>query len=316
MRASFLNVGHGDCTVIEHASGRLTVVDVNNCLELDDETLAEVREYYGDSASKLAEVPGVRTFGMLKEAGYNIELTNPIEFLRKNYLGKDIFRYIQSHPHLDHMNGLEQLKAHNIEIVNFWDTEHDFTPELTNDADLASWNEYKRLRRSVNGSPKVLRHSYGASGTFWNQEPDGVKGGDGIEILHPNRLTLKKIQDSGNVNNLSYVLRVILGEVKIILAGDAEKEVWDDLVSGYGDKLKCDVLKASHHGRDSGFHEKAMELMNPQFTIVSVGRKPETDASGRYRKYCKNVWSTRWKGNIVITCDVSGHRTIKSQYDR
>ena len=259
MRISFLNVGHGDCTIIEHASGRLTLVDVNNCLELDEETLAEVSEYYRGRTSMLVETHGVRTFGMVKEAGYDIELTNPIEFLHKNYPGKDIFRYIQSHPHLDHMNGLEQLKAHNIDIVNFWDTEHDFTPELANDADRASWDEYKRLRRSVNGSPKVLRHSYGASGTFWNQEPDGVNGGDGIDVLHPNPHTLKAIQDSGNVNNLSYVLRVILGKVRIILAGDAEKEVWDDLVSRYGTELKCNVLKASHHGRDSGFHEKAME---------------------------------------------------------
>ena len=316
MRASFLNVGHGDCTIIEHASGRLTVVDVNNCLELDEETLAEVSRYYGGSGSMLAEVRGVRTFGMLNEAGYNIELTNPIEFLCRTYPGKGIFRYIQSHPNLDHMSGIEQLKAHNIGIANFWDTEHDFTPKLSNNADQVSWMEYTRLRRSVSGSPKVLRHTSGASGTFWNQEPDGSKGGDGIEILHPNRLTLKKIQDSGNVNNLSYVLRVILGQVKIILAGDAEKEVWDDLVSRYGKELKCDVLKASHHGRDSGFHEEAVSLMKPNYTIVSVGKKPERDASDKYGRWSKNVWSTRWKGNIEITYDVFGGETIRPQYDR
>ena len=80
MKITFLNVGHGDCTVIEHASGRLTVVDVNNCSELDDETLAEVSQYYRtNSALLIAEALGVRTFGMLKEAGYAIDLTNPIE---------------------------------------------------------------------------------------------------------------------------------------------------------------------------------------------------------------------------------------------
>ncbi len=318
MKITFLNVGHGDCTVIEHASGRLTVVDVNNCTELDHESLAEVSQYYrqGNMRLMLAEALGQRSYGMVKEAGYDIELTNPIEFLSKNYPGKDIFRYVQTHPHLDHLSGIEQLKAHNIDIVNFWDTDHTFIPDLTSDADRKSWNEYKRLRGSPNGSPKVLRKYCGDKGTFWNQDPDGVDGGDGIDILHPNPATLRAIQDSDNVNDLSYVLRVTLGGVKIVLAGDAEEVVWDDLVKRYGSGLKCTVLKASHHGRDSGYHDRAVELMKPQYTIVSVGKKPETDASDKYRKHSENVWSTRWKGNIEITYDAAAKPTIRSQYDR
>lgn len=318
MKITFLNVGHGDCTVIEHATGRLTVVDVNNCSELDEETLAEVSQYYRARSTKLmiAEALGGRTYGMVKEAGYNIELTNPIEFLTKNYPGKDIFRYVQTHPHMDHMSGLEQLKAHNIDIVNFWDTEHDFTPELTTDSDRDSWNEYRRLRNSANGSPKVLRHFCDATGTYWNRGQDGVDTGDGIDILHPNPATLQAIQESENINDLSYVLRVTLGGVRIILAGDAEAAVWDDLVARYGADLKCSVLKASHHGRDSGYHEKAMSLMKPKYTIVSVGKKPETDACDKYRKHSENVWSTRWKGNIEISYDAAGKATITPQYDR
>lgn len=318
MKITFLNVGHGDCTVIEHPSGRLTVVDMNNCRELDEQTLAEVSQYYRKQSTTLmlAEVLGSRTYGMVKEAGYNIELTNPLDFLIKNYPGKNIFRYIQTHPHLDHIRGLEQLKAHSIDIMNFWDTEHDFTPEFASNADRDSWNEYTRLRGSVNGSPKVLRHFCDATGTFWNKGQDGIDTGDGIDILHPNPATIQAIRESENINNLSYVLRVTLGGVRIILAGDAEAAVWDDLIVRFGTDLKCSVLKASHHGRDSGYHEKAMSLMKPDFTIVSVGKKPETDASDKYRKHSKNVWSTRWRGNIEITYDAAGKATIAAQYDR
>ncbi len=264
MRITFLNVGHGDCTIIEHASGRLTVIDLNNCLELDRETLKEVSQYYWPRNPTLAEMAyssGINTSGMVKEAGYNIGLTNPIEFLLQNYPNKNIFRYIQTHPNLDHMSGIEQLKAHQLNVVNFWDTEHNFTPKFFSDADRDSWNEYKRLRGSSNGSPKVLRLHSEATGTFWNKDSEGINGGDGIDILHPNPKTLKAIQESGNINNLSYVLRVTLGTVRIVLAGDAEKDVWDDLVNRYGSDLKCNVLKASHHGRESGFHDEATELM-------------------------------------------------------
>ena len=46
-RIHFLNVGHGDCTIIEHASGRITMVDINNSDSLDGDTRRELAEEYG-----------------------------------------------------------------------------------------------------------------------------------------------------------------------------------------------------------------------------------------------------------------------------
>ena len=40
--------------------------------------------------------------------------------------------------------------------------------------------------------------------------------------------------------------------------------------------------------------------MSPKYTILSVGKKPDNDASNKYRKYSENVWSTRWKGDITL----------------
>jgi hypothetical protein len=55
--------------------------------------------------------------------------------------------------------------------------------------------------------------------------------------------------------------------------------------------------------------------MSPQYTIVSVGKKPETDASNKYRQYCDNVWSTRWHGNIVLTIQPDGKAVIAPEYN-
>jgi hypothetical protein len=38
----FLNVGHGDCTIIEHPSGRLSMIDVNNSQDYDTDSFGEV----------------------------------------------------------------------------------------------------------------------------------------------------------------------------------------------------------------------------------------------------------------------------------
>ena len=73
------------------------------------------------------------------------------------------------------------------------------------------------------------------------------------------------------------------------------------MVNFYGARLKSDVLKASHHGRDTGYHQTAVKLIAPQLTIVSVGLKPDTDASNKYLQQTgKRVPSTRYHGNIEV----------------
>ncbi len=47
VKIHFLNVGHGDCTIIEHASGRLTMIDINNGSELDRQSVSELAAAYG-----------------------------------------------------------------------------------------------------------------------------------------------------------------------------------------------------------------------------------------------------------------------------
>src|SRR5262249_1637194 len=42
LKIHFLNVGHGDCTIIEHPSGRLTMIDINNSQEYDSDTFEEL----------------------------------------------------------------------------------------------------------------------------------------------------------------------------------------------------------------------------------------------------------------------------------
>lgn len=158
LRVHFLNVGHGDCTVIEHPDGHLTVIDINNGAELDlKSTLVLAKAYKLPIYSRLDEIHrdrrsfinrlGVSKARQLVTAierqaldelvrkGYEIKLTNPVEFLSQRYKSKTIFRYIQTHPDLDHMRGLTALHSQKIEIVNFWDIEHDKTPEFQSDSD-------------------------------------------------------------------------------------------------------------------------------------------------------------------------------------
>ena len=235
----------------------------------------------------------------LSKAGYSITLTNPIEFFSRKFPGKPIFRYIQSHPDLDHMRGLSAIQSQGIQILNFWDSEHSKIPAFKNDADRREWMAYTKLRSSTS-TPTVRRLVRGNIGAYWNSDPTGYGDHDSIEILSPTPEIVRRANQQGNSNNLSYVIRITHLNYRVVLGGDADASVWEELANVYGMDLRCDVYKASHHGRDSGYSANALKLMRPKYAIVSVGKKPDTDASNKYRNYCDKVWSTRWYGNLRL----------------
>jgi len=146
MELHFLNVGKGSCTIIDFLSGRLSIVDVNDFgIDTNEQTL-----------------------------------TNPIDYLAVNFPNRSLFRFILTHPDMDHMSGLDKL-SRQLSIWNFWDTNHkksfdedDWRGSPYNPRD---WYRYLQLRNSSE-NPKCLRLLRGAtSDCCWTQ--------DDIYILSP-----------------------------------------------------------------------------------------------------------------------------------
>jgi competence protein ComEC len=319
----FLDVGHGDCTLIEFP-GRLTMVDVNNCKTLDRESEAEIRKRYTKPApnpflaAALGPLGGPRTqpnyFQMLVEANEaerklqeaKDKLTNPIDYLKARFPGKAIFRYIQTHPDIDHMAGLYRIFVEEkIPIVNFWDTSHciekDEVAMKTGavNHDIRDWHTYKQLRKSAT-DPTVLRLTINAKGDFYTP--------DGIAVWHPFNHDQQNDSEA-NPNDLSYILQITVGKCNILLGGDAPIRAWESLYEGNKKTLpKINLLKAPHHGRKSGYHMESVKAMNSDITVVSVGElKAKDDASASYERFSdKGCYSTVDHGTILARCWVDG----------
>ena len=335
LRVHFLNVGHGDCTIIKHHSGRLTMIDANNSQDFDPETFAEELEeerkkqrnalsggfsggglgglggFGGSGGSLLGGLAGSGGFGILSEYAAvadraKRELTDPIEFLKRTYPNETLWRFILTHPDLDHMRGLQALYE-NIGFANFWDTNHTKAkPDFRGDADKYDWNFYQWLR-SANSPLKPLMYTRGHSYFAFGKEQNGMPGGDNIEILSPTPELVSECNTAEKSNDLSIVVRIHHAGQSILLSGDAEQSAWDDMVRFYGNRLKSSFLKASHHGRDTGYHLNALRLIAPIMTFISVGRKPDTDASYKYRQQTgRKVPSTRYYGNIELQINDDG----------
>jgi competence protein ComEC len=227
------------------------------------------------------------------------ELQDPIDFMKQTYPGRRLWRFILTHPDLDHMRGLTRLYD-SIGFDNFWDTRHTKpTPNYRSNDDKVDWEFYQRLR---SGSLGLSPHFYARGDAYFAfaRDEQGQPGGDWIEILSPTSDLVKTCNVAGKSNDLSLVLRLWHAGKSVILPGDAEGPAWDNMVDAYGCHLKSNFLKASHHGRDTGYHLDAMRLIAPLITFVSVGRKPDTDASSKYRQQCGRVASTRYHGNITL----------------
>lgn len=349
VRFHFLNVGHGDCTIIEHyPSGRLTMIDLNNSQQFDTDSRREfierlrrrqLEEAFGGIGLGLAQqrYGGLNALALPATTGLGLanqrfapgtlanvlaqmqqddeeaarELTDPIAYMLENFPGRSLWRFILTHPDLDHMRGLKRLYE-TVGFSNFWDITHDKSIyEFRSSADREDWEFYQRLREGRLGI-FVHRLYRGETGFAWNQE--GNTAGDGIEILSPTPDVVAACLGTDEFNDASYVLRVHHAGRSIILPGDAGEAAFDDMVRAYGTMLKSDWLKGSHHGRDSGYHLGAVQLIEPRVVVTSVGCKPSTDAHSKYHYHCGNVRSTRYHGNILL--DVYDNGQCKWWVDR
>jgi competence protein ComEC len=302
----FLNVGHGDCTFIELPSGRLMMIDVNNSksLPLDDEVaLAEARSVNLYEFSRAAVLKG----GWSWEDYYKSLLVDPYDYYVDNLAGRSIFRYLQTHPDMDHMTGLWRFFIEGqVPLLNFWDVGHnkafkkeDFDSSPYNYAD---WLAYDLLRQGENfrkseialNDHRVIKNVRGDEGQFWTD--------DIIRLLSPTADLIEDCNNSGNYNNCSYVIKLSYGGRSVILPGDAEDASWKSILGEVSaGAISCDILKAAHHGRKSGYYQPAVEAMDPRIVICSVGKKPDTDASAEYGKVADSVLSTRFCGTIKVT---------------
>ena len=328
----FLNVGDGDCTIIEHKNGRMTMIDICNGNNNKDEN--------NDSHNKK---------------------TNPITYLRNlqklQYDEKgEIFRFILTHPDMDHLDGMQEL-FQNFEVLNLWDTHHgknmdDEKWDSKGKYKQEDWEFYKKIRHS-NKMPKVLHLFRGNSNGLWKE--------DGITIFSPSTELMSKVDNTENWNDISYILLLKVCRRKILFCGDSEHDAWMDILGGedfeeqlekypqdYQDSKKVnitklkdeaktlspiqsrrealkdiDILFAPHHGRKSGGDELNvyLKLLNPKLAVLGSAPSEHKNYDAFYNRNIPIITNDE-AGNIVfnitpskiqITCD--NNRTLKDIFN-
>lgn len=273
----FLNVKEGDCNIIKHDSGRITVIDVCN------------------ASTVINEVASFELRGNRNQKAYP---TNPIEYMDE-FGYKSIFRFILTHPDMDHMDGIKSLFERSYP-ENFWDTKNTKTidsDEGFGQYNRADWEYYQEIRQS-----NVKHYLSGSQNKFYNKDDEGGDG-DGLYILAPNQDLIDDANETEHYNDLSYVLLFVNHGRKIIFAGDSEAKTWDYILDNYEDEVKdIDVLIAPHHGRKTGGNSTYLDTLNPKLTLFGNADSKDLDYDS-YNKRGLKHYTNNQAGNFVL--DVS-----------
>jgi beta-lactamase superfamily II metal-dependent hydrolase len=201
-----LNVGHGDSLIVQLPNGSNGVIDYNRCKER----------------------------------------TDLLRFLTDKLGVSELLFVCLTHPHSDHLSGLEKLlkyyEAQGRRVKEFWYS--DFNLPSTGYQDLIEYvaYQYENYGEPV---PRIVRA--GEVMTMGEIE---------IKCLAPPQDYPTFPHDIENpqgseVNNSIIVFQIRYSKVWILLGGDAEEESWNTIRNIYSIPI-AKAIKISHHGSVNG----------------------------------------------------------------
>jgi Predicted hydrolase (metallo-beta-lactamase superfamily) len=243
-----LSVNNGDMFYIKHGSSNFTIIDCN----MKEESREAITE----------------------------EIINQSN-------GKDITRFISTHPDEDHFHGLKYLDDKK-GIINFYCVEN----EATKTDETEDFERYCELR----DSSKAFYLYKGCSRRWMNQDDDEKQyGSSGINILWPKtdnedfKAELQNAKDGNSPNNISPIIKYGLENgVTVLWFGDLEASFMEKIK----DELelpKADIIFAPHHGRKSGAIPKEwMESMSPKIVIIGEAPSDEINYLNGYNTITQN----------------------------
>lgn len=160
---------------------------------------------------------------------------------------KKIETIILTHPHADHAAGLNYvLDRFEVDLIYLSGQKY-------------SSPDYSLLLEKINTLKIPTRQLLA---------PDVLYFGEAqLRVLWPAEGTPIK----EDPNNGSIVLQVNYKDINWLLLGDLPNEKQDEMIAKY-DLKEADLLKVAHHGSVNGVSENLFRLVNPKYSVISVGK--------------------------------------------
>ena len=135
-------------------------------------------------------------------------------------------------------------------------------------------------------------------------------------ILHPTSYNNKKGRAG---NNHSCVLRVSIGDQRVLLTGDIEASAEQKLLNNAPHLLAADILVAPHHGSKTSSTAAFIQQVQPRYVLFPVGYAnrfgfPHASVAQRYRDAGVSLFDTAQSGAIEFVLQPRLPLTPPQQY--
>ncbi len=190
------------------------------------------------------------------DTGYDDTLDDVTEYLDSEGI-KKIDHLFLTHFDKDHVGGASGL-VENYEIGTVYQPDYSADEE-----DSKHYRRYEEALHEKDIHPVTVKEALGI-----------VMDDVVFTVYPPEKLEYDKDKD----NNRSLVIAADHGSVRMLFAGDAEKERIEEIMTQIAD-LDFDLLKVPHHGRMEKNSEEFFEAVSPEYAVICAEEEGKEDAA-------------------------------------
>ena len=214
---------------------------------------------------------------MLIDAGNNEDGEDVVNFIKDKGITK-LDYVVGTHPHEDHIGGLDDVINSDLEITNIYMPKIETTTKTFEDVIDAIENKGLSITSPKKGD------------TF-------TVGNATLEVM------TDSILDEDNLNLSSITLLMQYGNNKFLFMGDAEAENEETR-----DWPKVDLLKVGHHGSNTSSSDKFLNETKPTYSIIMAGKGnsyglPTEETLNKLQNIGSIIYRTDLNGTITVTSD-------------
>ena len=249
----------------------------NNTKTVSNEIFSDLKVTFLDVGQADSIFIQSNSENMIIDAGNNADGNLIVNYLKEQGIN-DIKYVVGTHPHEDHIGGLD-------DIINNFSVSKIYLPDsITTTKTFESVLDAIENKNMTYNVPKI---------------------GEVISLGNSKITVLYTGTSTTDLNMASIVLKLVYKNVSFLFMADAPKEIEQNIINN---DIKADILKVGHHGSRYSSSLEFLKKVNPEYAIISAGKDntynhPHIETLNNLNKLDIKVLRTDLDGTIIFTSD-------------